>query len=107
MVVYEDGGAEAIKIYDRGVDYKDPETFGEYHLSYRSGDILSPRLSTDEPLALQLGDFLRAIRSRDRPEHDLSLARDVVRLAEAAHASLASGGERVSVGEDTVMSHLV
>ncbi len=45
MVVYEDGGAEAIKIYDRGVDYKDPETFGEYHLSYRSGDILSPRLS--------------------------------------------------------------
>ena len=40
MVVYEDGGAEAIKIYDRGVDYKDPETFGEYQLSYRSGDIL-------------------------------------------------------------------
>ena len=107
MVVYEDGGTEPIKIYDRGVDYKDPETFGEYHLSYRSGDILSPKLSTDEPLALQIGDFLRAIRNHDRPEHSLNLARDVVRLAEAAHASLANGGERVALGEDTVMSHLV
>ena len=40
MVVYEDGAAEAVKIYDRGVEYKDPETFGEYQLSYRSGNIL-------------------------------------------------------------------
>ena len=104
MVVYEDGGAEAIKIYDRGVDYKDPETFGEYQLSYRSGDILSPKLSTEEPLALQIADFLRAIRARERTQGDLRLARDVVRLAEAAHESLASGGERVALGEDTVFS---
>ena len=68
MVVYEDGSAEAIKVYDRGVDYKDPETFGEYQLSYRSGDILSPRLSTEEPLALQVDDFLRAIRGPGAPE---------------------------------------
>ena len=107
MVVYEDGGAEAIKIYDRGVDYRDPETFGEYHLSYRSGDILSPKLSTEEPLALQIADFLRAIRSRERQDHHLRLALDVVRLAEAAQASLASGGERVPVGNDNVMSEAV
>jgi len=104
MVVYEDGGVEAIKIYDRGVDYKDPETFGEYQLSYRSGDILSPKLSTEEPLALQIADFLRAIRARERSGGDLRLARDVVRLAEAAHASLANGGERVALGEDSVCS---
>jgi predicted dehydrogenase len=107
MVVYEDGGAEAIKIYDRGVDYKDPETFGEYQLSYRSGDILSPKLSTEEPLALQIADFVRAIGGRERPEHDLCLARDVVRLAEAAHASLENGGERVALGEDQLMPQVV
>jgi predicted dehydrogenase len=106
MVVYEDGGAEAIKIYDRGVDYRDPETFGEYHLSYRSGDILAPKLATDEPLALQVADFLRAIRGSERPEHDLSLARDVVRLAEAAHTSLASGGERVALSGETLISQV-
>ena len=107
MVVYEDGSAEAIKVYDRGVDYKDPETFGEYQLSYRSGDILSPRLSTEEPLALQIADFLRAVRGTGRPDLDLGLALDVVRLAEAAHASLARGGERVALGGDTLMSRVV
>ena len=88
------------------MDYKDPETFGEYQLSYRSGDILAPKLSTDEPLALQIADFLQAIRGRGRPEHDLSLARDVVRLAEAAHASLANGGERVALGGETLISQV-
>jgi predicted dehydrogenase len=107
MVVYEDGSAEAIKIYDRGVDYKDPETFGEYQLSYRSGDILSPKLGTDEPLALQVADFLRAIRGRERPEYDVRLARDVVRLAEAAHTSLANGGERVALAGETLISQVV
>jgi predicted dehydrogenase len=106
MVVYEDGGAEAIKIYDRGVDYKDPETFGEYQLSYRSGDILAPKLSTEEPLALQTADFVQSIRGRGRTLYDLSLARDVVRLAEAAHSSLARGGEQVALGGETLISQV-
>jgi predicted dehydrogenase len=100
MVVYEDGTQEAIKIYDRGVVYKDPETFGEYHLSYRSGDILSPHLSNEEPLSLQVGDFVRAMRTGELPEYGLALARDVVRLAEAADASLDRGGELVELGDE-------
>jgi predicted dehydrogenase len=107
MVVYEDGSAEAIKVYDRGVDYKDPETFGEYQLSYRSGDINSPRLSTEEPLALQIADFVRAIRGPGRSELDHGLSLDVVRLAEAAHASLARRGERVALGGDKLMPQVV
>ena len=102
MVVYEDGSPEAIKIYDRGVEYKDPETFGEWHLSYRSGDILSPNLPSQEPLAVQLGAFVEAMRSGERPEHGLSLARDVVRLAEAADASLDSGGALMELGDEVV-----
>jgi predicted dehydrogenase len=106
MVVYEDGSAEAIKVYDRGVEYKDPETFGEYQLSYRSGDILSPRLSTEEPLALQIADFVRAIRGPGRSEIDHGLALDVVRLAEAAHTSLARHGERVALDGDKLISQV-
>ena len=93
MVVYEDGSAEAIKIYDRGVDYRDPETFGEYQLSYRSGDILSPQLSSDEPLALQLENFLAAMHRGSAPVRELELAREVVRLTEAAESSMQNGGE--------------
>jgi predicted dehydrogenase len=107
MVVYEDGGAEPIKIYDRGVDYKDPETFGEYQLSYRSGDILSPRLSTEEPLTLLLEDFVQAVQSGSRSDHALDLARDVVRMAEAADASLQAGGEQVALDRDEVMVRAV
>ena len=100
MVVYEDGGPEPIKIYDRGVDYKDPETFGEYQLSYRSGDIRSPNLPNHEPLSLQVGAFVKAITSGELPEYGLALARDVVRLAEAADMSLANGGVGVELPVD-------
>jgi predicted dehydrogenase len=103
MVVYEDGSAEAIKIYDRGVEYKDPETFGEWHLSYRSGDIRTPHLPSEEPLALQMGDFVRAMRTGELPEHGLALARDVVRLAEAADASLDNGGAQVELGDGALV----
>ena len=98
MVVYEDGAAEAIRIFDRGVVYKDPETFGEYHLSYRTGDILSPKLSHEEPLALQVGAFIRALRTGELPEHGLDLAVDVVCLTEAAQESLSLGGAQIELG---------
>ena len=98
MIVYEDGAAEAVKIFDRGVVYKDPETFGEYHLSYRTGDILSPQLSSDEPLALQTEEFVRLLQGGGTPAYGLSLASDVVRLAEAAEASIGLGGIPIEVG---------
>ena len=43
MLIYDDTqGDEKVKIFDRGVDLiKDPEGFGEYQLTYRTGDIVS------------------------------------------------------------------
>ena len=39
MVQYEDGSAdESVRIYDRGLDYEPPTSFGEYRLSSRSWD---------------------------------------------------------------------
>ena len=62
MVVYDDGDPEPIRVFDHGVVYEDPETFGEYHLSYRTGDIVSPKIDTAEPIALELQDFASAVR---------------------------------------------
>ena len=109
MVVYEDGGTEAVKIYDRGVEYKDPETFGEpWHLSIpHTGNILAPRLSSEEPLGMQVADFVRTIRTRELPEHALTLARDVVRLAAAAAASLENGGELIALGPEIRVPEVV
>jgi predicted dehydrogenase len=102
MVVYEDGSTEPIKVFDRGVEYKDPETFGEWQLSYRSGDIMSPNLPSSEPLALQAEAFVDAIRLGTPPECSLQVALDVVRLAEAADHSLDTGGEQVELDRDLV-----
>jgi predicted dehydrogenase len=97
MAVYDDGSPEPIKLYDQGVVYRDPETFGEYHLSYRTGDVLAPKLDTYEPLGAELGAFAEAIRSGDRLETETTLARDVVSLTEAADRSLREGGAEVLI----------
>ena len=70
MVVYDDGTAEPVRVFDHGVVYKDPETFGEYQLSYRTGDILSPKI--DDVRAARRG--ARRLRERDplRPGADAS-----------------------------------
>lgn len=102
MVVYEDGTPEPVRVFDRGVVYKDPKTFGEYQLSYRSGDILSPRISATEPLVAELAEFVRLIRAEE-DSHDLELARQVVVLAEAAECSLAEGGTPVPVSSHVAL----
>jgi predicted dehydrogenase len=99
MVVYDDGAAEPIRIFDHGVVYEDPETFGQYHLSYRTGDILAPKLSTEEPISVELATFVDAVRKGAPPEGHHELAVQVTQLLEAAESSLASGGERIIVHE--------
>lgn len=97
MVVYEDGAPEPIKIFDSGVVYEDPESFGEYHLSYRTGDILSPRVPTVEPLAAQLTDFVVSARRGRAPEGHSDLCRDVVAILEAAEESLRQEGSSIEL----------
>ena len=66
MVVYDDTSSEPVRVFDSGATLRDPETFGEYQLSYRTGDIVSPRVEPVEPLLLQMEDFCRAVRERRR-----------------------------------------
>ena len=97
MVVYDDGASEPVRLFDRGVVYRDPETFGEYHLSYRSGDILSPTIETYEPLGLELADFITAIRTGQPVSFHTALARSVVRIVEAADKSLTARGQEIGL----------
>jgi predicted dehydrogenase len=106
MVIYDDGAPEPVRLFDRGVVYQDPETFGEYHLSYRSGDILSPKIESHEPLGLELGDFVGAIRAGEMMEFHTALARSVVRIVEAADRSLQLGGREVSLDSSDIGDRL-
>lgn len=97
MIVYEDTSPEQVRIFDRGVEAIEPQSFGEYQLSYRSGDVLSPRLDADEPLRLELLDFIGAIREGRQPLSNMQLGLDVVRLVESAERSLEFNSSPVAI----------
>jgi predicted dehydrogenase len=98
MIVYDDTSNEPVRIFDSGVSLPSPESFGEYRLTYRTGDIVSPRVEPQEPLQLELIDFLAAIRDGTEPRSNGRLGLDVVILAEAAERSLQAGGVKVMIG---------
>ena len=99
MVVYDDTSNEPVRVFDSGVAIPNPETFGEYKLTYRTGDILSPRVAAAEPLQLELTDFCEAIRSGNPPRSSAKLGLEVVRMIEAVDSSLALGGTRAIVSD--------
>lgn len=99
MVVYDDTSSEPVRIFDSGVVHKAPETFGEYQLSYRAGDIVSLRVDAAEPLGVEMRDFCDCIRAGATPRSSPELGLEVVRIIEAAERSTDLGGVRVSVGE--------
>ena len=100
MVVYDDTSNEPVRVFDSGVMIPDPETFGEYRLTYRTGDIVSPHIAAREPLVLELTDFCDAIRSGTTPRSSAELGLEVVRMIEAVDSSLAAGGGRVVVAAE-------
>ncbi len=100
MVVYDDVETlEKIKIYDKGVLIPDShESFGEFQLSYRYGDITIPRLRQEEPLKVELKHFLNCINNGKKPLSDGENGYQVVKIVEKINESLKNGGrkERIS-----------
>ena len=109
MVVYDDTSNEPVRIFDSGATIPDPETFGEYRLSYRTGDIVSPRMEATEPLSLELADFGAAIREGTPLISSPEVGLDVVRTVEAVDRSLSEGGIPVSVmaGTDEPLTEML
>jgi predicted dehydrogenase len=98
MLVYDDTeNIEKVKIYDKGVDYKDPETFGEFQLSYRAGDVLSPRLESFEPLNYEMKHFLDCCKNGKTPQTDGRNGLRVVKALEAAEKSLRNHSQVVEI----------
>jgi predicted dehydrogenase len=102
MVVYDDTSTEPVRVFDSGVTLRDPQSYGEYRLTYRTGDILSPRVDASEPLMLEMRDFAAAVRTGQTPRSSAQLGLDVVRIVEAVDRSLAVGGAPVDVHETIV-----
>jgi predicted dehydrogenase len=89
MLVYDDTeNIEKVKVYDQGVDFQDPDSFGEYQLSYRTGDIVSPRLPSIEPLRAEMEHFVACCRTGARPRSDGLSGLRVVESLQVAQQAL-------------------
>jgi predicted dehydrogenase len=99
MILYDDTQSmEKVKIFDEGVDVMKPESFGEYQLSYRVGDIVAPRIDSSEPLATEIAHFCDCIKTGEKPRSDGVNGLEVVKMLEAAEKSLFNSGGLVEVG---------
>ena len=93
MLVFDDTeSTEKIRIYDKGADLKDPESFDEFQLTYRSGDVLSPRLGAYEPLSKTVEHFVECVRNGKKSRTDGIKGVKVIKVLEAIDRSLKSNG---------------
>jgi predicted dehydrogenase len=102
MAVYDDvETTDKLRVYNRGIDVPDhTSTFGEFQLSYRYGDIVSPFVHWSEPLGTECEHFAEAILKGSAPRSDAYDGLRVVRVLEAADASLAAAGAFINIPEE-------
>lgn len=104
MLVYDDTALqEKIRVYDKGVTVQPYyNTFGDFQLSYRYGDIHIPRIDESEPLKLECGHFVDCIRSGATPRTDGINGLRVVSILEAAEISLREGGRLIPIAHQEI-----
>lgn len=98
MLVWNDlASDEKIKVYDKGVEVATKS--GEYELlvSYRSGDMWSPRLEQTEALDLEIRYFLECVQKGEQPFNDGASGLRIVELLTASTESLGAEGRLVEV----------
>jgi predicted dehydrogenase len=98
MIVYDDlQTLEKIRIYDVRVE-RPPhyDTFAEFHYSYHYGDSYIPHLKQEEPLKLECQHFLDCIETGTKPLTGGRQGLELVKVLEAASASLEDHGAPVT-----------
>jgi predicted dehydrogenase len=105
MAIYDDTSLDAkIQIFDKGFTKtpsadspRDFDTFGEFQLLKRSGDVHIPVFKFTEPLRNECSHFIDCIRNNKKPVTDADHGQLVVRILEAAQESLKNGGRTVRI----------
>jgi predicted dehydrogenase len=99
MLVYDDVSTnEKIRVYDKGVTVQPHyDTFGEFQLSYRFGDIYTPRLDDNEPLKNECQHFVHCIQKGERSRSDGHTGLAVVHVIEQACDSIRRNGEQLAL----------
>jgi predicted dehydrogenase len=96
MLVWNDLVAdEKIRVYDKGVQIGSGEGIRNLLVSYRTGDMWAPQVEQLEALHVELNYFSDCIMNHKTPFNDGHAGLRVVRMLEAAEASIQKRGELV------------
>src|SRR5205809_811968 len=98
MIVYDDlRTREKIRIYDMRVE-RPPhyDTFAEFQYSYHYGDSYIPHIQQEEPLKLACQHFIDCIETNSQPVTGGRQGLEMIRILEAASASLKMNGAPVT-----------
>jgi predicted dehydrogenase len=88
---------EKIRVYDKGVNLSNGQGVYDLLVSYRSGDVWSPKVDGTEALKRELEYFIECILANQDPTNDGRAGLRVVRLLDAAERSLKDRGRIVSL----------
>ena len=92
MLVYDETeNVEKLRVYDRGARLDDVEAGGASSLTYRTGDVVSPKLDDAEPLQVEIDHFVDCVRTGRSPRTGARAGLRVVRAVEATERALRSG----------------
>ena len=99
MIVYDDlETSEKIKLYDKGITVTEtPEDVRRLLVSYRSGDLWSPKIDESEALGVEVAHFAACIAGSETPISGGDSGLQLVRILEAADRSLAARGTPVDL----------
>lgn len=93
MIVYDAlEPIETIKIYDKGIDLTNTEDIYRTMISYRTGDMYSPKIEATEALLREAEHFIDCINNGKTPETDGASGLRVVKILEAATQSIKQRG---------------
>lgn len=103
MLTFDDMNlSEPLRLYDKTVtDQRSSagfiDTFASFRTSIREGDILIPRVPTNEPLRAECDHFLDCIVNGRKPISDGRSGAAAVRVLSALDRSMADDGRKVAV----------
>jgi len=100
MLVWNDMNlSEPIRIYNRGFERDEAyhDTFGDFRLSIREGEVVIPTIKLNEPLLAECEHFIECVKTGARPLTDGHDGLKVVKVLEAATESMRTQSTMISL----------
>jgi predicted dehydrogenase len=98
MVVWNDSAAdEKLRVYDKGIEVKNKESIYDLLVSYRSGDMWSPKVDQTEALKREAEYFIECINNDIRPINDGHAGLRIVEMLEGCDNSMRKNGRMIYI----------